>query len=253
MSKLDLAKYGLLDVKEIFYNSSYETLYEHETDPNLVGFEKGQVSELGAVNVMTGEFTGRSPKDKYIVKDAVTENTIWWTSDKAKNDNKPITQKVWEDLKSAVAKQLSGKTLYVVDAFCGANEDSRLKVRFIMEVAWQAHFVKNMFIRPTEEELKNFGEPDFVVMNGSKTVNPKWEEHGLNSENFIAFNLTEKMQLIGGTWYGGEMKKGIFAMMNTDGTITEFLILKADVTRKQLILIKNQSRIFITLSKETRF
>lgn len=214
MSKLDLTKYGLKGVKEIFYNPSYDMLYEHELNPSLNGYEKGQVSELGAVNVMTGEFTGRSPQDKYIVKDAVTENTVWWTSAKAKNDNKPISTEVWNDLKNIVANQLSGKDLYVVDAFCGANEDSRLKVRFIMEVAWQAHFVKNMFIRPTEEELKNFGEPDFVVMNGSKTINSKWKEHGLNSENFIAFNLTEKMQLIGGTWYGGEMKKGLFAMMN---------------------------------------
>lgn len=214
MSVLDLTKYGLLNVKEVIYNPDYETLFEHETDPSLIGFEKGQVSELGAVNVMTGEFTGRSPKDKYIVKDSVTENTIWWTSDKAKNDNKPITQEVWDDLKLTVTKQLSEKVLYVIDAFCGANEDTRLKVRFIMEVAWQAHFVKNMFIRPTEEELKNFGEPDFIVMNGSKTTNPNWEKHGLNSENFVAFNLSERMQLIGGTWYGGEMKKGMFAMMN---------------------------------------
>lgn len=214
MSKLDLTKYGLKGVKEIFYNPSYDLLYEHELNPSLNGYEKGQVSELGAVNVMTGEFTGRSPQDKYIVKDAVTENTVWWNSTKAKNDNKPISTEVWNDLKNVVVNQLSEKDLYVVDAFCGANEDSRLKVRFIMEVAWQAHFVKNMFIRPTEDELKNFGEPDFVVMNGSKTTNPKWEQHGLNSENFIAFNLTERMQLIGGTWYGGEMKKGLFAMMN---------------------------------------
>jgi len=214
MSKLDLTKYGLKGVKEIFYNPSYDLLYEHELNPSLNGYEKGQVSELGAVNVMTGEFTGRSPQDKYIVKDAVTENTVWWNSAKAKNDNKPISTEVWNDLKNVVVNQLSEKDLYVVDAFCGANEDSRLKVRFIMEVAWQAHFVKNMFIRPTEDELKNFGEPDFVVMNGSKTTNPKWEQHGLNSENFIAFNLTERMQLIGGTWYGGEMKKGLFAMMN---------------------------------------
>ena len=163
---------------------------------------------------MTGDFTGRSPKDKYIVKDAVTENTIWWTSDKAVNDNKPISQTTWEALKQNAAKELSGKKLYVVDAFCGANEDTRLKVRFIMEVAWQAHFVKNMFIRPTEEELENFGEPDFVVINASKTSFKEYKDHGLNSEVYIAFNLTEKMQLIGGTWYGGEMKKGMFSMMN---------------------------------------
>ena len=214
MVNLDLAKYGLTDVKEIFHNPSYDTLYEHETNPTLEGFEKGRVSELGAVNVMTGIFTGRSPKDKYIVEDDITKDTIWWDSDKAKNDNKPISQEVWEDLKETVAKELSGKSLYVVDTFCGANEDSRLKVRFITEVAWQAHFVKNMFIRPTEQELADYGEPNFVVMNGSKTTNPKWEEHGLNSEVFTVFNLTEKMQVIGGTWYGGEMKKGMFAMMN---------------------------------------
>lgn len=211
---LDLSKYGIEDVVEIFHNPSYDLLYKHETDPNLEGYEKGQVSELGAVNVMTGIFTGRSPKDKYIVNDDVTRDTIWWTSDKSKNDNKPTTPEVWNDLKQLVAKQLSGKKLYVVDTFAGTSGDFRLKVRFIMEVAWQAHFVKNMFIRPSEEELANYGEPDFVSMNGSKVTNPDWQKHGLNSENFTVFNLTEKMQVIGGTWYGGEMKKGIFAMMN---------------------------------------
>ncbi len=211
---LDLSKYGIKDVVEIFHNPSYELLFEHETNPNLEGYEKGQVSELGAVNVMTGIFTGRSPKDKFIVKDDVTRDTMWWTSDKAKNDNKPTTPEVWTDLKKLVGNQLSGKKLYVMDTFAGANEDSRLKVRFIMEVAWQAHFVKNMFIRPTEEELANYGEPDFVSMNGAKVVNPDWEKHGLHSENFTVFNLTEKMHVVGGSWYGGEMKKGIFAMMN---------------------------------------
>ncbi len=211
---LDLSKYGITDVVEIFHNPSYELLYEHETSPELEGYEKGQVSELGAVNVMTGIFTGRSPKDKFIVKDDVTRDTIWWTSDKAKNDNKPTTPEVWNELKKLVAKQLSGKKLYVVDAFAGTSGDYRLKVRFIMEVAWQAHFVKNMFIRPSEEELANYGEPDFVSINGSKTINPDWEKHGLNSENFTVFNLTEKMHVVGGSWYGGEMKKGIFAMMN---------------------------------------
>ncbi|MCB9258132.1 MAG: phosphoenolpyruvate carboxykinase (ATP) [Ignavibacteriales bacterium] len=214
MATLNLQKYGIQNITEIYHNLSYDELYEHETRENLEGFERAQLTELGAVNVMTGVFTGRSPKDKYIVKDAATENTIWWTSAQATNDNKPITQEVWNDLKSTVVNQLSSKPLYIIDAFCGANEDSRLKVRFIMEVAWQAHFVKNMFIRPTEEELKNFGEPDFVILNGSKTSNQKWKEHGLNSEVFTVFNLTEKMQVIGGSWYGGEMKKGIFAMMN---------------------------------------
>ncbi|MGE0560666.1 MAG: phosphoenolpyruvate carboxykinase (ATP) [Flavobacteriales bacterium] len=205
---------GIKGIKEIIYNPSFEKLYEYEMNPSLTGFEVGQMTELGAINVMTGEFTGRSPKDKYIVKDDVTKDTIWWDSDYAANDNKPTTQAVWNDLKKTVTDQLSEKTLFVVDAFCGANENTRLKVRFIVEVAWQAHFVTNMFIRPTKEELKNFGEPDFIILNGSKTTNKKWKEHGLHSENFVVFNLTEKMQLIGGTWYGGEMKKGIFSMMN---------------------------------------
>jgi len=214
MATIDLTKYGINDVKEIIYNPSYETLFNEEMKPGLEGFEKGQLSELGAVNVMTGVFTGRSPKDKFIVKDGITEDTIWWTSPESPNDNKPTTQEVWNELKSTVADQLSGKKLFVVDTFCGANLDTRLKVRFIVEVAWQAHFVTNMFLRPTEEELKTYGEPDFVVLNGSKTTNPDWKRHGLNSENFTVFNLTEKMQVIGGTWYGGEMKKGMFAMMN---------------------------------------
>ncbi len=214
MKKLDLSRYGIHDVKEIVYNPSYEQLFEDEMKPGLEGFEKGQLTELGAVNVMTGIFTGRSPKDKFIVKDDITRDTIWWTSPESPNDNKPTTQEVWNDLKELVADQLSGKKLYVMDTFLGANENSRLKVRFIVEVAWQAHFVKNMFLRPTKEELENYGEPDFVVLNGSKTTNKKWKEHGLNSEVFTVFNLTEKMQVIGGSWYGGEMKKGMFAMMN---------------------------------------
>ena len=211
---ISLEKYGIRNAQEIIYNPSFEFLYEEELNPNLKGYERGQLTELGAVNVMTGEFTGRSPKDKYIVKDSITENTVWWNSEKAVNDNKPISQTTWNALKETTAAQLSGKRLFVVDAFCGANENSRLKVRFIMEVAWQAHFVKNMFIRPSEEELENFGEPDFVVMNGSKTSFKEYKDHGLNSEVYVAFNLTEKMQLIGGTWYGGEMKKGLFSMMN---------------------------------------
>lgn len=211
---ISLEKYGIKNAQEIIYNPSYEFLYNEELSAGLQGYEKGQLTELGAVNVMTGEFTGRSPKDKYIVKDAVTENTIWWNSEKAVNDNKPISQATWEALKETTANQLSGKRLFVVDAFCGANENTRLKVRFIMEVAWQAHFVKNMFIRPTDAELENFGEPDFIVMNGSKTSFKDYKVHGLNSEVYVAFNLTEKVQLIGGTWYGGEMKKGLFSMMN---------------------------------------
>ena len=211
---ISLEKYGIKDVQEVIHNPSFEKLYNDELNPNLEGFEKGQLTELGAVNVMTGVFTGRSPKDKYIVKDSITENTIWWNSDKAVNDNKPINQNTWEALKDNTTTQLSGKKLYVVDAFCGANENTRLKVRFIMEVAWQAHFVTNMFIRPTEAELENFGEPDFIVMNGSKTSFKDFADYGLNSEVYIAFNLTEKIQVIGGTWYGGEMKKGMFSMMN---------------------------------------
>ena len=209
---IDLSKYGIENAQEIVYNPSYDLLFEEETKAGLEGFEKGIVTELGAVSVDTGIFTGRSPKDKYIVKDDTTRDTVWW-ADQGKNDNKAISQDVWTDLKGLVTTQLSGKRLFVVDTFCGANEDTRLKVRFITEVAWQAHFVKNMFIRPSDEELASY-EPDFVVMNGAKTTNPNWEKQGLNSENFVAFNLTEKMQLIGGTWYGGEMKKGMFSMMN---------------------------------------
>lgn len=211
---ISLEKYGIKKVTEIVYNPSYDLLYNEELNNNLQGYEKGQLTELGAVNVMTGEFTGRSPKDKYIVKDSTTENTIWWNSEKAVNDNKPISTETWKALKETTSTQLSGKRLFVVDAFCGANENTRLKVRFIMEVAWQAHFVTNMFIRPTKEELANFGEPDFVVMNGSKTSFKDFAAHGLNSEVYVAFNLTEKIQLIGGTWYGGEMKKGLFSLMN---------------------------------------
>ncbi len=213
MKNLNLEKYGITGTSEIVYNPSYEQLFEDEMHPVLEGFEQGQLTELDAVNVMTGRFTGRSPKDKYIVKDATTKDTIWWTSPESPNDNKPVSTEVWEELKANTVKQLSNKRLFVMDCYCGANEDTRLKVRFILEVAWQAHFVKNMFIRPTEEELENF-EPDFVSLNGAKTVNEKWQEHGLNSEVYTVFNLTEKMHVLGGSWYGGEMKKGLFAMMN---------------------------------------
>ncbi len=209
-----LEKYGILNTIEQHYNPSFDELYEDELNPNLEGFEKGQLSELGAVNVMTGIFTGRSPKDKYIVEDDITRDTVWWTSEKAVNDNKKISQTTWNALKENTIKQLSNKKLYVVDTFCGANENTRLKVRFIVEVAWQAHFVKNMFIRPTDLELESFGEPDFVVMNASKKGFDDFAAHNLNSEVYVAFNLTEKIQLIGGTWYGGEMKKGLFSMMN---------------------------------------
>lgn len=212
-AQIDLTKYGITGVTDIVRNPSYEQLFEEETREGLEGYEKGVVTELGAVAVDTGIFTGRSPKDKFIVKDDTTRDTMWWTSDKVKNDNKPMSKEAWDDLKQLVTGQLSNKRLFVIDGYCGANPDTRLCIRIITEVAWQAHFVKNMFIRPSEEELATF-EPDFVVMNGAKCTNQKWEEHGLNSENFTVFNLTERMQLIGGTWYGGEMKKGMFAMMN---------------------------------------
>ncbi|WP_446470200.1 phosphoenolpyruvate carboxykinase (ATP) [Xenorhabdus stockiae] len=210
----ELAVYGIRDISEVIYNPSYELLFSEETKSSLQGYEKGTLTNLGAVAVDTGIFTGRSPKDKYIVRDEVTRDTVWWADQgKGKNDNKPLSQETWSHLKGLVTQQLSGKRLFVVDAFCGANADTRLKVRFITEVAWQAHFVKNMFIRPSDEELIDF-TPDFIVMNGAKCTNPQWKEQGLNSENFVAFNLTERMQLIGGTWYGGEMKKGMFSMMN---------------------------------------
>ncbi|NBW04683.1 MAG: phosphoenolpyruvate carboxykinase (ATP) [Alphaproteobacteria bacterium] len=208
-----LSSIGITDVKEIVYNPSYDQLYEDELQPGLDGFAKGYLSELGAVNVLTGEYTGRSPKDKFIVMDDTTKDTLWWNGNGTKNDNKPIDPAVWTELKARAAKQLSGKKLYIVDGFCGANKDTCLKVRFVMEVAWQAHFVKNMFIRPTDEELAEF-TPDFIVVNASMTTNPDWERHGMNSPTFVAFNLTERMQLIGGSWYGGEMKKGMFSMMN---------------------------------------
>ena len=214
MATLDLSKYGITGVKECLHNPSYEQLFEEETKAGLEGFEVGQVTELGAVNVMTGVYTGRSPKDKFFVYDDTTIDTVWWTSDEYKNDNKPLSVESWKVLKDLAVKELSNKKLYVVDTFCGANENSRIKVRFIMEVAWQAHFVKNMFVRPTEAELANYGEPDFVVLNASKAKVENYKELGLNSETAVVFNLTEKMQVILNTWYGGEMKKGMFSYMN---------------------------------------
>ncbi|MBU3824406.1 MAG: phosphoenolpyruvate carboxykinase (ATP) [Candidatus Oceanisphaera merdipullorum] len=211
-SPLDLSPYGIHDVSDILHNPTYEQLFIEETCSDLSGYEQGIETHLGAVAVNTGIFTGRSPKDKYLVRDDITRDTVWW-ADQGKNDNKPISQQTWRELKNLVSSQLSGKRLFVIDAFCGANPDTRLAVRFITEVAWQAHFVKNMFIRPTNAENADF-EPDFVVLNGAKCTNPHWQAQGLNSENFVAFNLTERMQLIGGTWYGGEMKKGMFSMMN---------------------------------------
>lgn len=214
MSEEILKQYGINNVAGLVYNPSFDVLYNDELSPDLEGFERGLLTNTGAVAVDTGVFTGRSPKDKYVVRDSVTENTVWWKSDVSPvSDNKAITKEAWEHCKKIASDQLSGKKLYVVDCFCGANEDTRLNVRFIMEVAWQAHFVKNMFIRPSEEELKRFN-PDFVVLNASRATNPEYKQFGLNSENFVFFNLKEKMALIGGSWYGGEMKKGIFSVMN---------------------------------------
>ena len=208
-----LSNIGIKNTSEIIYNPSYELLYNEENEKKLKGFEKVQNTQNGAVNVKTGIYTGRSPKDKYILEDETTQKNLWWTSDFAQNDNKPINKNIWDSLYKTVSEQLSNKKLYVIDAFCGANKDTSLKVRFVMEVAWQAHFVKNMFIRPSREELENF-EPDFHVLNGSKSTNKNFKKHGLNSETFIAFNLTDKIQIIGGSWYGGEMKKGMFSVMN---------------------------------------
>jgi phosphoenolpyruvate carboxykinase (ATP) len=211
---LELLKYGITDVKEIIYNPSYNVLFAEETRPGLDKFERGFITRTGAISIDTGIFTGRSPKDKYVVLDDKSRDTVWWKTEIGKvSDNKPVSSEIWNHCKNISAKQLSGKRLFVVDCFCGANKNTRLSVRFILEVAWQAHFVKNMFIRPEEEEIENF-KPDFVVLNASKTSNPNWKEQGLNSENFIMFNLTEGMLVIGGTWYGGEMKKGIFSVMN---------------------------------------
>ena len=213
METYGLEKLGITNVKEVLRNPSFEVLYEAEMDPTLEGYEKGQMTELGAVNVMTGVFTGRSPKDKFIVMDENSKDTVWWTSDEFKNDNKPATKEAWDACKKLALEQLSGKKLYVMDVFCGTNPDTRMAIRFIMEVAWQAHFVKNMFIQPTEEELKNF-KPDFISYNASKAKLTNYKELGLNSETAAIFNITSREQVIINTWYGGEMKKGMFSMMN---------------------------------------
>ena len=213
MAKIDLSQYGITGATVIAHNPSYEKLYEEETKAGLEGFEVGHNTELNAVNVMTGIFTGRSPKDKYIVDDANSHNTVWWTTPEYKNDNHPMSEAVWAQVKEIAKKELSNKNLYVVDCFCGANKDTRMAVRFIVEVAWQAHFVTNMFIRPTAEELESF-TPDFVVYNASKAKVENYQELGLNSETCVAFNTTSREQVIINTWYGGEMKKGMFSMMN---------------------------------------
>ena len=213
MANVDLSQYGINGATEIIHNPSYEDLYKAEMDPSLTGYEKGQESELGAVNVMTGIYTGRSPKDKFIVMDENSKDTVWWTSDEYKNDNHPASMETWEAVKKIAKEELSNKKLYVVDAFCGANKDTRMAVRFIMEVAWQAHFIENMFIKPTAEEFANF-KPDFVVYNASKAKVTNFKELGLNSETAVVFNITSREQVIINTWYGGEMKKGMFSMMN---------------------------------------
>ena len=213
MSNVDFGKYGIHDVKEVVYNPSNEALFKDETDPSLEGYEKGQVTELGAVNVMTGIYTGRSPKDKFIVMDEKSKDTVWWTTPEYPNDNHPATQQAWDECKKLAIEELSGKKLYVVDAFCGANKDSRMAVRFIMEVAWQAHFVRNMFIKPTAEEEAEF-EPDFIVYTASKAKVENFKELGLNSETAVLFNVSSREQVILNTWYGGEMNKGMFSMQN---------------------------------------
>ncbi len=208
-----LQKYGITGTTEVLYNPSFEVLFEEETKPELTGYDRGQLTELDAINVMTGIYTGRSPKDKFIVMDENSKDTIWWTTDEYKNDNKPASQEAWAAVKEIAQKELSNKRLFVVDGFCGANKDTRMAVRFIMEVAWQAHFVRNMFICPSEEELKDF-EPDFIVYTASKAKVDNYKELGLNSETAIVFNVTSREQVILNTWYGGEMKKGLFSMMN---------------------------------------
>jgi len=213
MANIDLTKYGITGATEIVYNPSYEMLFEEEMKPELTGYDKGQVSELGAVNVMTGIYTGRSPKDKYIVMDENSKDTVWWTTPEYPNDNHVMTQETWEAVKKLAQAQLCGKRLFVVDAYCGANKDTRMAIRFIMEVAWQAHFVRNMFIKPSAEEEASF-EPDFVVYTASKAKVDNYKELGLNSETCVAFNITSREQVILNTWYGGEMKKGMFSMMN---------------------------------------
>ena len=213
MAKVDLTKYGITGTTELVYNPSFEFLFEEEMKPELEGYDKGQLTELDAVNVMTGIYTGRSPKDKYIVMDENSKDTVWWTTEGYKNDNHPMSEEVWAEVKKIAINELCNKRLFVVDGFCGTNPDTRMAIRFIMEVAWQAHFVKNMFIIPTDEELENF-EPDFVIFNASKAKVENYKELGMNSETCAAFNITSREQVIINTWYGGEMKKGMFSMMN---------------------------------------
>ena len=191
MANIDLTKYGITGTTEIVHNPSYEVLFEEETKASNEGYEVGQNTELDTVNVMTGVFTGRSPKDKYIVMDENSKDTVWWTTDAYKNDNHPMTEETWAVVKDLAKKELCNKKLYVVDAFCGANKDTRMAVRFIVEVAWQAHFVTNMFIKPSEEEMKDF-EQDFFIYNASKAKVKNYTELGLKSETCVAFNIPSK-------------------------------------------------------------
>jgi phosphoenolpyruvate carboxykinase (ATP) len=213
MANIDLSQYGITGVSEIVYNPDYDTLYNEELKSDLTGYDKGQLTELGAVNVMTGVYTGRSPKDKFIVMDDKSKDTVWWNTPEYPNDNHPATQEAWDECKKLALAELSNKRLFVVDAFCGANKDTRMAVRFIMEVAWQAHFVRNMFIKPSTEEEANF-KPDFMVYTASKAKVENYKELGLNSETAVLFNVTSREQVILNTWYGGEMKKGMFSMQN---------------------------------------
>lgn len=214
MRDLGLETVGITEWEALYHNLSYEELFEYEMAPGLTGFERGMLTSLGAVNVDTGEFTGRSPKDKYFVVEPSSKDHIWWKdAENPKSDNKPITPEVWDALYAIATRELNGKKLYVQDGFAGTNPDTRLGVRVIAEVAWQAHFCKNMFIRPSAEELAAF-EPDWTILNACKATCEEYQALGLNSPVFIAFNVAKKMTLIGGTWYGGEMKKGIFSIMN---------------------------------------
>ena len=278
MANVDLTKYGITGTTEIVHNPSYETLFEEETKAGLEGYEVGKETELGAVNVMTGIYTGRSPKDKYIVMDENSKDTVWWNTPEYPNDNHPMKEDVWATVKDLAKKELCNKKLFVVDAFCGANKDTRMAVRFIVEVAWQAHFVTNMFIQPSAEELENF-EPDFVVYNASKAKVENYKELGLNSETCVAFNITSKEQVIINTWYGGEMKKGMFSMMNyylplkgiasmhcsatvsythltlpsTAGMTTAYSTSRVDATLRLSVLTKSLSLISTTQSEEMLF
>ena len=213
MANIDLTQYGITGATEIIHNPSYEFLFEEEMKPELTGYDKGTMTELDAVNVMTGIYTGRSPKDKFIVMDENSKDTVWWTTPEYPNDNHPCSEEAWKELRKLATDQLSGKRLFVMDCYCGANKETRMAIRFIMEVAWQAHFIKNMFIQPTEEELENF-EPNFVVFNASKAKIDNYEELGLHSETGAIFNISSREQVILNTSYGGEMKKGLFSMMN---------------------------------------